>query len=77
MFEHISNAIPYLGMFQKLIVSSQKQAPASTIQQLSPDNGGGSVVPHIPFTNIFHPILWGKPPINVIIKSAQELSSIL
>lgn len=66
MFEHISNATRYLGMFQKLIVSSQKQALASTIQQLSPDNGGDSVVPHIPFTDIFQPLLWEKPPVKVI-----------
>lgn len=45
--------LPYLGMLQELTVSSQKQALASTVQQLSPDNGGGAVDPFILFTNVF------------------------
>lgn len=44
-------------MLQELIISSQKQTLSSTIQQLSPDDGGLCVVPFILFTQIFQPLL--------------------
>lgn len=47
----------YLGMLQELIISSQKQALSSTIQQLSPDDGRILVTPLILFTHIFQPLL--------------------
>lgn len=43
----------YLGVFQELVISSQKQRRSSTIQQLSPDDGGLFVTPLILFTQIF------------------------
>lgn len=52
-------------MLQEFIISSQKQTFPSTIQQLSPDDGGISVTPLILFTQIFQPFLLGDIPWEV------------
>lgn len=49
-------------MLQKLIISSQKQTLSSTIQQLSPDDGGISVAPFILVAQIFQPLLLNDIP---------------
>lgn len=49
-------------MLQELIITSQKQALASAIQQLPPDDGGTLVAPFILFTHISQPLLLNYIP---------------
>jgi hypothetical protein len=53
-------------MLQELIISSQKQTLSSTIQQLSPDDGGIFVIPFILFTHIFKPLLLNGTPRRIV-----------